>query len=204
MDYELTLTIRNGPMLARMREYGYTSIPKLSDATGISITTLYLIAQLKLPLYVKSKSTEPEVRGSVQKLADHFCCTPQEIYPEAHWYDALDKNKFIGYVNQATMEAMTHKSTSDPAVFLEYMEERVEVEDNTFDKLVSKLRDRDAQVLRWRFADGLLLREIGEKLGVSTDRVRQIEARALRNLRAQEGRGESKFHELLGKIESGL
>lgn len=55
------------------------------------------------------------------------------------------------------------------------------------EEAISNLTDREQQVLIWRF--GLIddtpctLEEVGEKLGVTRERVRQIETKAIRRLR---------------------
>lgn len=53
------------------------------------------------------------------------------------------------------------------------------------------LAPRERAILRWRFGlDGErehTLEQIGEKLGLSRERVRQLEVRALRQLRSTEG-----------------
>ena len=55
-------------------------------------------------------------------------------------------------------------------------------------ELLEKLSDRERQVIRLRYGLGdertHTLEEIGEKLGVTRERVRQIEARAMEKLRA--------------------
>jgi len=54
------------------------------------------------------------------------------------------------------------------------------------ERALGELPQREAEVLRWRFGTSarstLTLEEIGERLGVSRERVRQIEVRALRRL----------------------
>lgn len=55
---------------------------------------------------------------------------------------------------------------------------------------VASLRHRQRQVIRWRFGDGLTLDEAGKRMGVSKERVRQIEKDALENLRTRmKGKG---------------
>ena len=52
--------------------------------------------------------------------------------------------------------------------------------------LLSTLSERERQVLAWRFGEGvdvpLTLQQVGRRLGVSAERVRQIENRALAKL----------------------
>jgi RNA polymerase sigma factor (sigma-70 family) len=50
-------------------------------------------------------------------------------------------------------------------------------------KEINKLTERERDVLKKRFKDGLTLQAIGELHGVSGSRIRQIESRALRKLR---------------------
>lgn len=67
--------------------------------------------------------------------------------------------------------------------------------------MVGKLPAREAQVLRWRYGlEGtkpLTLAEIGAKLGLSRERVRQIEERALRRLKEVWGEQALRFYRRL-------
>lgn len=68
-------------------------------------------------------------------------------------------------------------------------------------ELVEKLPARDAQVLRWRYGlEGprpLSLTEVGQKLGLSRERVRQIETRALKRLKEAWGEKALEFYRRL-------
>ncbi len=50
-------------------------------------------------------------------------------------------------------------------------------------RAVDALREPDRTVIRLRYGEGLLLREVGDRLGRTTERVRQIESRGVRRLR---------------------
>lgn len=51
------------------------------------------------------------------------------------------------------------------------------------EEALSKLKDREADVLRRRYYEGKTLRAVGEEIGVQCERVRQIEAGAFRKLK---------------------
>lgn len=68
-------------------------------------------------------------------------------------------------------------------------------------EIIERLPVRDAQVLRWRYGlEGprpLTLAEVGEKLGISRERVRQIEERALKRLKEAWGEKALEFYRKL-------
>jgi RNA polymerase primary sigma factor len=62
----------------------------------------------------------------------------------------------------------------------------------TVESLLAHLSEREREVLRWRYGmaeeDRLSLQEIAERLGLSRERIRQIEAEAIRRLRVRSAR----------------
>ena len=48
-----------------------------------------------------------------------------------------------------------------------------------------KLTEKEQKILRMRYCDGMTLVEIGQRFGVTRERIRQIEAKALRKMKGQ-------------------
>jgi len=75
---------------------------------------------------------------------------------------------------------------ADPLSEEEYERTLAAITGQSMRALLTTLTDRERQVLAWRFGldgDELSLRQIGRRLGMSAERVRQIENRALTKLR---------------------
>jgi RNA polymerase primary sigma factor len=79
-------------------------------------------------------------------------------------------------------DTLEDETTSDPVDSIDRDELRAELEE-----LLRTLEPRERQILEWRYSlegeEGLTLAEIGDRIGLSRERVRQLEARALRKLR---------------------
>ena len=79
-------------------------------------------------------------------------------------------------------DTLEDESTVDPVDAIDREELRSELEE-----LMHTLEPRERQILEWRYSlegdEGLTLAEIGDRIGLSRERVRQLEARALRKLR---------------------
>ena len=81
--------------------------------------------------------------------------------------------------------------TNEQRVSLEEMDEPIDMEKDltifelkdAVNKALVTLEPRQERVLRLRFDFGYTLEEVGRQLSVSRERVRQIEAKALRMLR---------------------
>lgn len=178
-DYRVTVKIQNNILLKMMSLHGYETAADLSRASGIDQSRLGQILNLQTPAY-NEKGLMP---ASVERLCEFFICYPEDIFPQQHLYQSLPTNK-----------AETEASLEDllPAAMLESQEnpllglEAASVISGLLGNL-DALPEMQSRVLKMRFGldDGQerTLREIGKTIGRSADRVRQIEAKGLRNLR---------------------
>ena len=177
MDYELTLKVRNAPLLNEMKRAGLKTAADLHRATGIGQGVIGDFLNLKTTPYGRDGFTP---KPSVLKLAEYFGLSYECLFPEANLRSPLVQNKFTQQVSSQQMAQLANISTEDPSRLLEIME--TEDRDVLEDMLSGKVTPREKEVLKAR-ANGKTLIEIGDSMGICSQRVRQIEQRALRRLR---------------------
>lgn len=127
----------------------------------------------------------PERRTSMAELADELAWTIDKVHfmqQIAAFVPASLDERINGYDDLTLMETLVSDLPSP--------EEQLGQADlaRCIDDALSGLKDRESQVLRLRFGlndrgDGATLEEIGQLFGLTRERIRQIEAKALRRLR---------------------
>ncbi len=132
------------------------------------------------------KKGEPLTDNEVMKKTDISRQTLNEVQQFSHGYLSLDTT-FVGESEKPIMEFL--KDPKDAAVFEKQMMDSDLVE--KMQEALSHLDARDGQVLSWRFGldgqGGQTLDEIGKRLRISKERVRQIEERAMKKIRNAKG-----------------
>ena len=124
------------------------------------------------------------VEPSIDELAEELTLPPKQIETILHVYRHLSLDAPIGAESETSF-LDTLSSREHPSEEEIYMKGTLvqEVQD-----LLGQLPEREQQVLRWRFGlddEPKTLEEIGTLLGVTRERVRQIEARAKERLRVK-------------------
>jgi RNA polymerase primary sigma factor len=124
--------------------------------------------------------------NEVMKKADINRETLTEVQKFSHGYLSLDTT-YVGEGETSRIEFL-----KDPKG-LESLENDLMNQDlsEKVKGTLKKLNERDGQILSWRYGlDGegsQTLDEIGQRLGISKERVRQIEERAMRKIRNSKG-----------------
>jgi RNA polymerase sigma factor (sigma-70 family) len=173
-DYRVTVRVRNNNILKLIEAKG-VSVAKVAEDIGMSYTTLLGYIQLR-DSPIDAKGT---LKLSAQKICAYFGVLVEEVW-------SLEQLTPIES-NTRELEFSYHELTrleniSDPILNLEN-DQLKEVIDFTLD---TKLTPRESNILKLRFGfegDPLSLEQVGDVLGVTRERARQIEAKALRKLR---------------------
>ena len=171
-DYNVTVKVRNNHLLTAMRANGYFTASELSRASGVGQSRIgeYLNLQ-RAPLLIGGAWSR-----QVLKLADTLKRLPEDLFPKLHWTEVLAKN--TAEVEMEFLEIQAISAAKTPEEIAMFSESVLQI-----DSVLKRLTTREESVIRARFYDGKTLDEIGLELGVSRDRIRQIEAKGLEKLR---------------------
>lgn len=135
---------------------------------------------------LQQKSGGPVSDAEIMKKADIDRQTLNDVQQFSHGYMSLDTTR-VGEGEKPILEFL-----KDPRDVDSFEKELMDRDLSEKVRGVLKALDRrDGQVLTWRFGlDGkgtLTLDEIGKKLNISKERVRQIEERAMKKIRVSKG-----------------
>jgi RNA polymerase sigma factor (sigma-70 family) len=197
-DYLLQIKIKNAPMMNMMRANGLDTGADLSRLSNVSEGEIGLYLNLKKVPIKKSG----EWRISVLKIADSLRVLPDMLFPKQHITKALQTNQVEG---QVSFEDIGHLIDSCD-VFVDRLSESItdEAREDALDMLdecLGTLAIREEKVLKRRFGIGIYstplnLDEVAQNFSISRERVRQIEAKALRKLRHTSRMGSIKTQKL--------
>ena len=198
-DYNVQIKIRNGRLLRKIRAAELT-LSAVAEKAGITLSTLYRYLALTLaPLTPKG-----ERRPSVDKLAAFFKCSPFDLFPPDHLLKPLRRNTAELEMN---LSDALRIANIQQAPRLPDHSMRQEEFAGSLNNLMQALTPREERVIRMRFGfDGAehTLDYVGEKLGCGKERVRQIEAKAIRKLRSPTSLKLGEKHLLLAEMRDML
>lgn len=178
-DYNVKVSVRNNKLISIMRENGIENMSELSRASGINYTAIHAITNLKLSAFTSSG----EPRKVTKQLSDYFQVLPEHLFPKEMLHSQLDKNSSELSMSFDDIQQLTseHNSIGYTPYEDDGLNEAVE------QSMSNSLRAREITVLNHRFGmngeSPKTLKEVGLIMGVSGNRVRQIEDKALRKLR---------------------
>lgn len=191
-DYEVTIRVRNARMLRKMKECGIANAAELSRVSGASYSLVVHLLNLK----ISALRVSGELRPVVNQVCEVLRCLPEDIIPAKHFESALRKNSATFDATLEDVESLVSymKPAALPDKGIEVAEAHASV-----GEAISLLSEREQKIISLRFGlDGdepKSLTEIGEIFGVTRNRIRQIEAKALRTLKFADERNGGKLTE---------
>ncbi len=184
-DYAVKIKVQNNRMLSYMRAMGYKNANQLSKACGVGPNEIGLLLNFKKTALTKGEAW----RISVLRICEVLKCLPEDIIPEQHLRNTMEKNNAEIALDADQIKLIALDKTF--ALPDNSIEKQQAIE--TIHRALATLPKRYRTVIerRWLSDAPITLREVGEELGVSHERARQMELIAMRKLKWDFGKLEN-------------
>ncbi len=176
----MEVKFRNNIILKMMEKRGIKSVAELCRGSDLEQNEVGKLINMRvLPL-----NQDGSWRAVAIRLADFFDCLPEDMFSEDQLTTRLEKNRSFAEVTFAQVRVIAQQHEAEmmlPDKLAEATERKELIE-----YILSFLDKRKALVLKLRFGLGCdehTLEEVAERIGVTRERVRQIENETLRHLR---------------------
>ena len=183
-DFRVDIKVRNNRLITLIEEQ-YGTVAQFAKACKLSQGQVGDYCNLKDSPITKKRVNDGcyDWKPTASNIAEALGVLPEEIWPEHLQQIQLNTNKSHVVVTAGQIAGFIENLSETDPLLTQIKEEQKEL----VHKALETLTTREAKVLNLRFGieDGhaKTLREIGDVIGVSTERVRHIEAKALRKLR---------------------
>jgi len=175
-DYRLTIKVRNNRILKAIEDVGGTPGGKWCEENGLSYQRVNnLINMTSSPLMAGG-----DLFPDAARLCEILGKLPEDLWSNEQLYP-LERN--FSEMEMDITQVVALLPQDQRSYLPDFTEFEQEQTKSLVSKAVSTLGQREQNILRMRFDDDLSYDECAKHLGVTRERVRQIEAKALRKMR---------------------
>ena len=174
-DYRIKITIRNERLLSAIESMGFKSVRKFSLAYGLGYTTVAYIVSGK----IKPINDKGFVIPTVEKILEILGLNIEEAFTPRQ-LQGFKRNSFSFSMKEKEIESLINPVKNNE---LKLIESDVKT---ALENSMKTLTPREELVVKHRHGintEMKTLDEIAKFMGITRERVRQIEVRGLRKLR---------------------
>lgn len=175
-DYRLTIKVRNNRLLKAIEYAGGTLGQKWCEANGLSYSRVnQFVNMTESPL-----AATGELRSAAARLCEVLGKLPEDLWSNEQLYP-LERNFSEMEMDHAEIVALLPpEQQSYLPDFSAFEREQARALLTT---AMAGLKPNERTVLQWRFEEDLTFEECAQKMGLTRERIRQIEAKAIRALK---------------------
>lgn len=177
--YQVTIKIRNALILGALEAKGLRPGIKVAEQLGLRYQTLLDYINCKEVPFDENHNLKP----SAEKLCIFFNKLPNDLWSKRQLIP-LKKNVVNTVFNEESIESLISTQSNNIGLLENII---INKETEILDELISELNPKEQYVLNNLYGIDTTektLNEIGNNLNVSVERIRQIECKALRKIRA--------------------
>lgn len=173
-DYRVNIKVRNNRLIEAIEESGGQLGGKWCKANNLNYTRVNDLIRLKASPLAANKI---DLSTTAAKLCEVLNKSPNELWSD-DLIHPLVQNDIAVKLSAPELKQIVQYHENEPDKLFAISEMQDKVND-----VVNDLDPREKEVIKMLFFDEYTLEEVGERFDVTRERVRQIEARALRKLR---------------------
>lgn len=173
-DFKVNIKVRNNRIIKAIEESGGQLGQKWCDAHGLRYTSVNDLINLKASPLAANKI---DLSTTAYRLCEILNKSPNELWSDEQ-INPLQINNVAIELSAPELKQIVAHSETEPDKLLALSEMKEKMAD-----AINTLTNREQYIIKRRFFDNMTLSEIAEEQGVISERIRQIEAKALRKLR---------------------
>ena len=179
-EFRVKVSVRNNLILRAIEAEGYKSVAAFAKANGLQYVSLNEIISMKKPPI----NQNGEFSNMAKELMEILGACPSDLWTTEQLNLQLGSNTIERDVDLSSMKAVLGNNLDMPRL-VEMPEESAQNEElgRLMNQALEGVTTRERTVLDLRHKDGLTYAEIAKSVGVTPQRIRDIESRALRKLR---------------------
>lgn len=177
-DYRVTVKVRNNRILRAIEEAGGSPGAKWCNQHGLDYKALNNLINMTSGPAAK----DAQLTRTARQLCDVLDKLPEDLWSSAQLYP-LEKNFSEIEMDHAQVMALLPDGSTSTSYLPDLSDFEERQQKALVDKVLETIPARLQTIIRMRFEDDLTLDQIGQALGITKERVRQMEVKALRMLR---------------------
>ena len=178
-EFRLKVSVRNNLLLSAIEAQGYTSVAEFERACEIGIGRINnLVAMREAPI-----STSGEFSKNAKLVMEVLGAAPTDLWTEQQLTIKLKTNSGERAIDADIVQHLLEQK--DRTDYLPSPEDSLLAAETSaiVNEVLGTLKPREKDVLQQRFVNDSTLQEVGNHHGLSKERIRSIEGKALRKLR---------------------
>ena len=178
-EFRLKVSVRNNLLLSAIEEQGYKSVAEFERACGLGMGRINnLVAMREAPI-----STSGEFSQNAKLVMEVLGAAPTDLWTEQQLTIKLKTNSGERAIDANLVQHLLEQK--DRTDYLPSPEDSLLAAETSaiVNEVLGTLKPREKDILVERFEKGLTLEEVGNHHGLSKERIRGIESKALRKLR---------------------
>ena len=177
-EFRLKVSVRNNLLLSAIEAQGYTSVAEFERACGLGLGRINnLVAMRDAPILQSGEFSQ-----NAKLVMEVLGAAPTDLWTEQQLTIKLKTNSGERAIDADIVQhLLEQKSRTD---YLPSPEDSLLAAETAaiVERVLGTLKPREKDILQERFEKDLTLEEVGNHHGVSRERIRSIEAKALRKL----------------------